>query len=379
MKINLAQIPSPCFVLEEELLHKNLQLINRVQQESGAAIILATKGFAMYSVFPLVKKYLTGTTASSLHEARLGFEEFGGEVHAYSPAYLEKEFDEIITYCDHLSFNSLNQWKKYKTKIEQSGKKISCGLRINPEYAEVSTDLYNPCIPGSRLGMRATDFGENLPEGIEGLHFHTLCESDSYALERTLKVVEEKFGHLIHQAKWLNMGGGHLMTRKGYDLEHLINLLRYIADEYNVQVYLEPGSAVAWETGYLVATVEDIINSAGIQVAILDISFTAHTPDCLEMPYKPKIIGATDPDENSKHVYRMGGLSCLAGDYLGDYAFEYPLSVGDKLVFNDMIHYTMVKTTTFNGVNLPSIGIWKENQTFELVKSFGYEEYKSRI
>jgi carboxynorspermidine decarboxylase len=379
MKINLAQIPSPCFVLEEELLHKNLQLINRVQQESGATIILATKGFAMYSAFPLVKKYLKGTTASSLHEARLGFEEFGGEVHAYSPAYLEKEFDEMIRYCDHLSFNSLNQWKKYKTKIEQSGKKISCGLRINPEYAEVSIDLYNPCIAGSRLGMRASDFGENLPEGIEGLHFHTLCESDSFALERTLKAVEEKFGPLIHQAKWLNMGGGHLMTRKGYDTEHLINLLRYIADEYNVQVYLEPGSAVAWETGYLVATVEDIINSAGVQVAILDISFTAHTPDCLEMPYKPKIIGATDPDENSKNVYRMGGLSCLAGDYLGDYAFEYPLSVGDTLVFNDMIHYTMVKTTTFNGVNLPSIGIWKENQTFELVKSFGYAEYKSRI
>ena len=377
--IYLKEIPSPCYVLEEQLLIKNLELIDKVQQVAGVNIILALKGFAMYSTFDVVNKYLKGTTASSLHEALLGYETFGGEVHAYSPAFLDSEINELVDCCDHLSFNSLAQWNKHKDKIKASKKSISCGLRINPEYAEVETDLYNPCIPGSRLGIRPGDIGDTLPDGIEGLHFHTLCESDSYALERTLQAVEKKFGHLLHQAKWLNMGGGHLMTRKGYDINHLIGLLKEFKTRYNLTIYMEPGSAVAWQTGFLVSTVQDVINSAGIKVAILDTSFTAHMPDCLEMPYKPVIRGATDPKPDSQNVYRMGGLSCLAGDFVGDYAFKEPLQVGDKLIFEDMIHYTMVKTTTFNGVNLPAIGIARQNGSFELIKQFGYDEYKARL
>jgi carboxynorspermidine decarboxylase len=378
MPINFKEVPSACFVLEESKLRRNLEIMKRVQDESGVNIILALKGFAMFSTFPLIRKYLHGTTASSLNEARLGFEEFGDEVHAYSPAWFDDEFDELMSYCNHLTFNSPAQWEKFKERVLSNEKKISCAIRINPEFSEVETDLYNPCAIGTRLGVTADVLGDNLPEGIEGLHFHTLCESDSYALERTLKQVEARFGHLLYQAKWLNLGGGHLMTREGYDIDHLVGLIKGLKDKYDINIIMEPGSAVAWDTGYLTATVQDIINSRGIYAVILDISVAAHMPDCIEMPYKPRILGASDT-RPGQAAYRLGGTTCLAGDYVGDYHFEEPLQPGDKIVFDDMMHYTMVKTTTFNGVRHPSIGIWHEDDTFELVKKFGYEEYKTKL
>lgn len=382
--IDFSQISSPCFVLEEKKLRRNLDLIKSVKDKAGCTIILALKGFSMYSTFPIVKEYIKGATSSSLHEARLCFEEMGTKAHVYAPAYREDEWDELISYTKYITFNSLNQWEKFKSKLPSplgrgvGGEGLSAGLRINPQYSEVKTDLYNPCIAGSRLGVTADQIGNYLPEGIEGLHFHTLCESDSFALERTLEAVEEKFGHLLHRVKWLNFGGGHLMTREGYDTEHLIGLIKNIQQKYNIEVILEPGSAFAWQTGYLRSKVLDIFDSQGINAVILDVSVSAHMPDCIEMPYKPKIFGAVDAQKGNP-VYRMGGLTCLAGDFVGDYSFEKLLQVGDDVIFDDMIHYTMVKTTTFNGVNLPSIGIWKENDAFQLVRKFGYESYKDRL
>ncbi|WKN29732.1 carboxynorspermidine decarboxylase [Porifericola rhodea] len=378
MPINFNEVPSACFVLEESKLRRNLEIMKKVQDASGANIILALKGFAMFSTFGLIKQYLHGTTASSLHEARLGFEEFGDEVHAYSPAYFEDEIEELMSYCNHITFNSPAQWNRFKDRVQANDKKISCAIRINPEYSEVETDLYNPCAIGTRLGVTADQIGDKLPEGIEGLHFHTLCESDSFALERTLKEVEAKFSHLLKQAKWLNMGGGHLMTRRGYDLDHLVSLIKYMREQYDLDIIMEPGSAVAWDTGYLTSSVQDIIDSKGIHAVILDISVAAHMPDCIEMPYKPRILGAEDA-KPGEAAYRVGGTTCLAGDFVGDYHFDKPLQIGDMLVFDDMMHYTMVKTTTFNGVRHPSIGIWHEDDTFELVKTFGYESYKHKL
>ncbi len=377
--INFDSIPSPCFVMDEKLLRKNLEILQDIQNRSGAKIILALKGFAMYSTFPLVSKYLQGTTASSLHEARLGFEEFDGEVHAYSPAYMDSEFDELMQYCSHISFNSISQWLHFKDKI--SGTSISPGLRINPEYSEVATDLYNPASPGSRLGLAPDHLKNGLPEGIEGLHSHTLFESDSSILERTVGAIEEKFGHLLllPQLKWLNLGGGHALTKRNYDIERLVKLIKRLNDTYQMEVILEPGSAVAWETGYLVSSVQDIIENRGKKTALLDVSFAAHMPDCIEMPYKPRILSGRDAMPDDEHVYAMGGLTCLAGDVIGDYTFEKPLQIGDKVVFDDMMHYTMVKTTTFNGVTHPSIGIVKENSNFELVRKFKYEDFKRRL
>ena len=378
MAIDFSQIPSPCYVLEEKLLRKNLELLNKVQTESGAEIILALKGFSMYKMFPMVKKYLSGATASSLNEARLIVEEMGCLAHTYCPAYKPEEFEEILGYSSHITFNSLNQYKQFKTQVENSEKKVSMGLRINPQYAEVSTDMYNPCVVGSRLGITREALGDTLPEGIEGLHSHTMCENDSYVLERTLVHIEAKFGDLLHQVKWLNLGGGHLMTREGYDHAHLISIIKRLKTTYNIDIILEPGSAIAWQTGYLRSKVLDIVDAQGVDVAILDISFAAHMPDTLEMPYKPKVWGATDVVEG-KPTYRLGGMTCLAGDYMSEYSFEKPLNIGDTVIFDDMIHYTMVKTTTFNGVGLPSIGIWHEDDTFELVKSFGFESFKDKI
>lgn len=370
-------IPSPCYVLEENLLISNLELLERVQKEAGIEIICALKGFSFYHEFPLVKQYLAGATASSLHEARLAFEEMGVKPHVYSPAYLESEWAELSSYAGHITFNSLNQYHQYKVRALAAG--ISCGLRINPEYAEVDTDMYNPCIAGSRLGIRRSDLGI-LPEGIEGLHSHTLCENDSYVLERTLAVIEEKFGDLLPSLKWLNLGGGHLITRADYDVDHLIGLLKGFRSKYpNLQIILEPGSAVGWQTGFLKSTVLDIVESAGITVAILDVSFAAHMPDTLEMPYKPRIRGANSKPEKGKPTYRFGGMTCLAGDFYGDYSFEQALQIGDEIILEDMIHYTMVKTTTFNGVNLPSIGKIDTAGKFQLFKSFGYESFKDRL
>ena len=378
MSINYIKVPSPCYVIDEERFRKNLSLIKHVSDESGAEIILAFKGFAMWGVFPILKEYFSGAAASSADEARLCFEEIGSRAHTYSPVYRMSDFDSIIKYSSHITFNSINQFRKYSPELKTVSKKISAGLRINPEFSEVSHGLYNPCSPGSRLGIIAEDLKEGLPEGIEGLHFHVLFESDSYALERVLQVVEARFGKFFRQLKWINMGGGHLITRQDYNTDHLVKILKQFREKYGLHVILEPGSAFAWETGELVATVEDIVENQGIKTAILDVSFTAHMPDCLEMPYKPKILGATD-SVPGKPTYRIGGNSCLSGDVMGEWSFEKELFPGDKIIFLDMIHYTMVKTTTFNGVHHPSIGIWTSNGKFKLLREFGYEDYKNRL
>lgn len=383
MSINFSGIPSPCFILEEQLLRNNLRLIDEVQKAADCQIILALKGFSMYSAFPIVKEYLSGATASSLNEIKLINEYMGIKAHTYIPAYLDQEFDEVLKRSGHITFNSLNQWERYKERVANynatASEPVSCGIRVNPQYSEVETEMYNPCVPGSRLGVTRDQLGTELPAGIEGIHFHTLCENDSTTLERTLDALESRFGDLLHQAKWLNMGGGHLMTREGYNIDLLIQLVRRIKEKYNLKVILEPGSAIAWRTGVLLSTVLDVVNSQGIEVAILDTSFAAHMPDTLEMPYKPKIVGAYHEPVSGKPTYRLGGMTCLAGDFMGDYSFDQPLQVGDQIVFEDMIHYTMVKTTTFNGVNLPSIGIWQESDEFRLIKSYGYESFKDRL
>lgn len=377
-EINYNILPSPCYVIDEERFRKNLSLIKHVSDESGAEIILAFKGFAMWGVFPIVREYINGASASSVNEARLCFEELGSPAHTYSPAYKETDFRSILKYSSHVTFNSLAQYRKFSGILTESAAKVSAGLRINPQFSEISQGIYNPCSPGSRLGVTIDDLNDGLPEGIEGLHFHVLFESDSYALERILKVVKEKFGKFFPQIKWINMGGGHLMTGKNYNTGHLINLLKKFREETGLHVILEPGSAFAWETGELVSTVEDIVDHDGIRTAIVDVSFTAHMPDCLEMPYKPKIIGASDPVDG-KPVYRIGGNSCLSGDVMGDWSFDRELKPGDRIIFLDMIHYTMVKTTTFNGVRHPSIGIWTKEGSFRLIKEFGYYDYRNRL
>lgn len=375
--MDYTKIPSPCFVLDEIAFRKNLELIKSVKDRAGVEIILAFKAFAMWSVFPIVREYISCSTASSLAEARLAFEEMGSPAHTYSPAYTDKEFPSIMNCSSHITFNSLAQFERFYPQTQFNN--ISCGLRINPEFSEVETDLYNPCAPGSRLGIVAELLGDKLPEGVEGLHFHTLCESSSYDLEKTLKVVEEKFGKYFPQIKWLNMGGGHLMTREDYDVEHLILLLKSFKAKYpQLQIILEPGSAFAWRTGVLVSSVVDIVENKGVKTAMLDVSFACHMPDCLEMPYKPSVVGATDAIPG-KPVYRMGGNSCLSGDFIGDWSFDQELKIGDRIVFEDMIHYTMVKTTMFNGVTHPGIGIWTNQNEFRLLREFGYQDYKNRM
>lgn len=379
MSIDYSQIPSPCYVIDEERFRNNLELIRKVSDESGAEIILAFKGFAMWGVFPVFREYFNGASASSPHEARLSFEEVGSRAHTYSPVYKPESFSEIIRYSSHITFNSLAQYWKFYNRVEFEKSGISAGLRINPEFSEIGHDIYNPCSPGSRLGITAGDLKQSgLPEGVEGLHFHVLFESDSFALEKVLKVVDDKFAVFYPHLKWINMGGGHLMTRKGYDTRHLITILKEFRERSGLHLILEPGSAFAWQTGELVSTVEDIVENVGIRTAILDTSFTAHMPDCLEMPYKPQIIGAYDPVPG-KPSYRLGGNSCLSGDFMGDWSFDQELKPGDRVVFLDMIHYTMVKTTTFNGVQHPSIGIWTRDNKFRLIREFGYEDYRNRL
>jgi carboxynorspermidine decarboxylase len=377
--LDYSKIPSPAFVLEEKLLRKNLELIDWVQKEAGIEIILAFKGFAMWSTFPMVRQYLKGATASSLNEARLCFEEMKTRAHVYSPVYFENEFDELLSYTSHIVFNSVSQFEKYYEKTRQADHPVSCGVRVNPEYSDVETDLYNPSAAGSRLGVGSAEFPDELPEGIEGIHFHVLCESDSFSLEKVLDNLEKKFGKYLHQVKWVNMGGGHLMTREGYDHRHLIQLLKNFKRKYNVHVILEPGSAIVWDTGVLVSTVQDVVEHKGIKTAILNVSFTAHMPDTLEMPYRPKIVGASEPSEVSKHLYRLGGVSCLAGDYMEVYDFGKALKPGDLVVFKDMIHYTMVKTTMFNGVNHPAIAIRTEENRLKIIREFSYKDFKGRL
>lgn len=374
------KIPSPCFVLEEQLLRKNLQLINSVAHLAEVEIILAFKGFAMWSAFPIVKEYVQGATASSLSEAKLCFEEMKIPAHTYAPVYEPAEFSEIMQCSSHITFNSLAQFNRFSSQLSNADHKISAGIRINPEFSEVETELYNPCAPGSRLGIVADQLPDQLPNGIEGLHFHTLCESDSTDLEKTLQAVEIKFGKYLKQVKWLNMGGGHLMTRQGYDVEHLVKLLNAFKSRHpHLHVILEPGSAFGWETGFLKATVLDLVENKGIQTAMLNVSFAAHMPDCLEMPYQPRIRNASSKPISGKPTYRMGGNSCLSGDYMGYWSFEKELEIGDTIIFEDMIHYTMVKTTFFNGVQHPSIGIIGTGGNFQLIRQFDYSDYKNKL
>ena len=373
-------VPSPCYVLEEAELMKNMAVIDRVRKEVGVEIIVALKASAMWSIFPILREHSDGATASSLAEARLVWEEYGQRAHTYAPVYTDTEWEEIMSYSDYITFNSLGQWQRFAPQAMLRG--ISCGLRINHEYSTVETDLYNPASPTSRLGVRAEVLAalpNGLPEGIEGLHFHSLCESDAEDLVATLEVVEQKFGHLLDRIKWLNMGGGHLMTRKGYNVNLLIDTLREFKSRHpHLRIILEPGSAFTWRTGTLVATVEDIVEGGGERTAVLNVSFACHMPDCLEMPYKPAVVGAHDPEEGEER-WRIGGNSCLAGDWVGHWAFDKRPEVGDRIVFEDMIHYTMVKTTMFNGVSHPSIAIAHTNGEVEIVRRFGYEDYKNRM
>lgn len=371
-------IPSPCFVIEESKLLSNLQLMQKVRNEAGIDILVALKGMSFWHYFPLMKQYLSGACASSVNEARLIFEEMGVKSHTYAPAYEENDFEQLLQLSQTITFNSLNQWEKYKSKMLQHPE-IHAGLRINPGYSEIETDIYNPAVPGSRLGIPLEQLPAELPEGISGLHFHVMCEQDSYVLERVLKVIEKRFGHLLKQAQWLNMGGGHHITRADYKPEHLIDLLKDFKSRYpQLKIILEPGEAVGWRTGFLLATVLDVVESGGIKTAILDVSFSAHMPDTLEMPYKPIISGAGESDE-FPFKYRMGGSTCLAGDFYGDYSFPYELNPGNRIEFEDMIHYTMVKTTLFNGVRHPHIGKIDREGKFTLLRSVGYEEYKNRL
>ena len=376
--IDVTMLPSPCYLVDERLLEKNLKILDCVQKESGAKIILATKAFSMFSTFPLIGKYLNGVTSSSLFEARLGYEEMGKEVHIFSPAYRMDEFNEIMKYSDHIIFNSFNQWKLYRDKVKNhKDKKIECGIRINPEYSEIETDIYNPCFENSRMGVTLENFEEDEFEGIDGLHFHTMCEQGADVLERTIKVVDEKFGKYIEKVKWINFGGGHHITREGYELEKLIDSILYIKNKYNVDVYLEPGEAIALNAGFLVSTVLDIMRN-GMNIAILDTSAECHMPDVLAMPYRPYIIDSGMPNEY-EYTYRFGGPTCLAGDIIGDYSFKEPLKIGDKLIFCDMAIYSMVKNNTFNGVNLPAIVKYSEENGLEVIKKFGYEDFKNRL
>jgi len=378
--IDITKIPSPAYVLDESLLRRNLALIRSVKERAGVTILLAFKAFALWKAFPIIKEYIACSTASSPWEAQLAQEEMGSKAHTYSPAYTEAGFPVIKACSSHITFNSLSQFRRFYSATLDSATPISCGLRINPEYSEVTTDLYNPAAPGSRLGVIREGIGEKLPEGIEGLHFHTLCESTSFALENTLKRVEAQFGDLLPQVRWLNMGGGHLITSENYDVEHLIGLLQNFRKKYpNLEIILEPGAAFVWQTGVLVSSVVDIVENRRIRTAILDISFTCHTPDCLEMPYKPVVSGAYQEAVAGKPTYRLGGNSCLSGDYLGDWSFDEALQVGDRIVFEDMIHYTMVKTTFFNGIPHPDLCLWRENGSVETYRSFGYEDYKNRM
>ena len=373
-------IPNPCYVMEEDKLRRNLSLISDVSRRADVNIILAFKAFALWKSFGVFREYIHSTTASSLYEARLALEEFGEKAHTYSPVYVDEEFDEIIRCSSHITFNSLSQYERLGARALAAG--VKCGLRVNPEYSEIETELYNPCAAGSRFGVLAENLGTQLPEGISGLHVHCLCENGSDTLVRTLEQVEKRFGHLLKKAEWLNLGGGHLMTREGYDIELLVNTLNGLHSRYpQLKIIMEPGSAFAWQTGYLLAKVVDIVENKGIKTAILNVSFTCHMPDCLEMPYHPAVRGAkVRPDtDKGERIYRLGGNSCLSGDYMSAWEFEHPLHIGDEVIFEDMIHYTTVKTNMFNGISHPSIGMMHTNGEFELFKQYKYEDYRDRM
>jgi carboxynorspermidine decarboxylase len=377
MKNILSTLPSPCWLLEEEKLQKNLELISNIKKQSGAKVLLALKGYALWKSFPLIKPYLDGCCASGLHEAKLADETFSKEVHTYSPAFKEEEIEEIATISHHLVFNSPAQFHRFSTQAKKINPNLSLGLRVNPEYSESPKEIYNPCGLYSRLGTTLENMDESVLELCDGLHFHALCEQDSDALENVLKNFEEKFGSYIPKMKWINFGGGHHITRKGYDTQKLIQLIKDFKKKYEVEVYLEPGEAIGWETGPLITTVLDIVHN-GIDIAILDSSAEAHMPDTIIMPYRADVRDAGKVGEKA-HMYRLAGNTCLAGDIMGDYSFDAPLNIGDKVIFDDQMHYTMVKATTFNGVKLPSIAIQRIDGTVEVVREFGYEDFKHRL
>lgn len=377
--MDIQTIPSPCYVIEESLLRRNLTLIKDVKERAGIEIIMALKAFAMWKVFPIVREYIPYATASSVYEARLVYEELGTPAHTYSPAYTEADFPHLLKCSSHITFNSLSQFERFYPMVVADDRRISCGLRINPEYSDVATELYNPCAPGSRMGITSDKLPDQLPEGVEGLHFHTLCESSAQDMANTLQAVEQRFGRWLSQVRWLNMGGGHLMTRKGYDIDFLLRLLNEFKAKYpHLQIIMEPGSAFFWQTGFLRTTVVDLVENNGVETAVIDASFTCHMPDCLEMPYKPAVRHATDAVPG-KPTYRIGGCSCLSGDFMGDWSFDRPLHIGDPLIFEDMIHYTTVKTTMFNGIQHPSLAILREDGTLDMLRAFTYEDYKSRM
>lgn len=377
--MDIQTIPSPCYVIEESLLRRNLTLIKDVKERAGIEIIMALKAFAMWKVFPIVREYIPYATASSVYEARLVYEELGTPAHTYSPAYTEADFPHLLKCSSHITFNSLSQFERFYPMVVADDRRISCGLRINPEYSDVATELYNPCAPGSRMGITSDKLPDQLPEGVEGLHFHTLCESSAQDMANTLQAVERRFGRWLSQVRWLNMGGGHLMTCKGYDIDFLLRLLNEFKAKYpHLQIIMEPGSAFFWQTGFLRTTVVDLVENNGVETAVIDASFTCHMPDCLEMPYKPAVRHATDAVPG-KPTYRIGGCSCLSGDFMGDWSFDRPLHIGDPLIFEDMIHYTTVKTTMFNGIQHPSLAILREDGTLDMLRAFTYEDYKSRM
>ena len=389
-----SHFPSPCYILEEPLLRRNLELIHHVASEADVEIILAFKAYALWKTFPILREYIGHTTASSVSEARLAFEEFGSPAHTYSPAYTEHDFPTILRCSSHVTFNSLRQFQRFAPKAVG---RVSCGLRVNPEYSEIETALYNPCAPGSRFGVLADDLPDRLPEGIEGFHCHCHCEDDSYTLERTLQHLEARFSRWFPQLKWLNLGGGHLMTRADYDVAHLISLLRSLRQRYPwLHIILEPGSAFAWQTGPLLSQVVDIVENHGIRTAILNVSFACHMPDCLEMPYQPDVRGAVslpaeavselaptrgiiDDAQGRGYVYRLGGNSCLSGDFLGSWRFDHELREGEYVLFEDMLHYTTVKTHTFNGVSHPAIALLHNNGEAQVLRRFDYRDYRSRM
>ena len=375
LNFDISNLATPCYVVDEALIRANLKKLKAVAQISGCKILLAQKAFSMFSLYPLISEYLDGATASGLFEARLGAEYLGKENHIFSPAYVEKEFDEIIETCDHLIFNSFAQWLKFKNRALAAGRQ--CGLRLNPEFSTQGHGIYDPCAPGSRLGVTLKNFRPDLLAGLSGFHFHTLCEQNAADLAATLEVVEAKFGPYFKALKWINLGGGHHITKTDYDVELLLGCLKRLRSEYGLEVYLEPGEAVALNAGFLVSTVVDVIEN-DISIAIIDASAACHMPDVLEMPYRPEIINAADPGEKA-YTYRLAGPTCLAGDIIGDYSFDRPLKEGEKLVFCDMAHYSMVKNNTFNGINLPNIVLATESAGVKVIRMFDYHDFKNRL
>ncbi len=374
--------------MEETLLRRNLELISTVAHEAGVEIILAFKAFALWRTFPIFREYVSSVTASSLYEARLGFEEFGAPVHAYSPAYTDADIEQIAHCSSHLTFNSLSQYERFAAKAKAANSAVSLGLRVNPEYSEVGTDLYNPCAPGTRFGVTADKLPDMLPSDIRGLHCHCHCESGADVLQRSLQHIEERFSRWFGQVEWLNLGGGHLMTRKDYDVDLLVSILRGLHSRYpHLRIILEPGSAFAWQTGPLVAEVVDVVEDKGVKTAVLNVSFTCHMPDCLEMPYWPAVRGAETLEDykpssgvdESPYIYRLGGNSCLSGDFMSAWKFDHPLRIGEKIIFEDMIHYTTVKTCMFNGIHHPSLALLRSDGELEVLRRFTYEDYKNRM